>query len=338
MTNPVEKSSENEKKNIQENNENVAKEKSELSLSIPSTHSSDTVSESPITSAKESEINPWTYSHYARNYAIGLITVFYALILIVYEIMLLLWQWVNDVSDKEAQDAFVVHHRQYHYYVCVVAYIFFGYCYIVLLLKNQKCKTFFQFLSRKLLFQRGHEEEDIILLDNPTLMPNVGCLYLRLGAVLFAIVTVVFYAFATSLKSGYFQSNILLTIFFIIQTHFVYCSAILFDPKHYIINRFGTMHLFAINVVTAFKFIFAKGQANEVYIGKAFKLNKTSNLYYIPKVVSSLSTTATSIYTTTDSSTEDGSVINRIVRTATYAVEIDDGFGINGSTERALGK
>uniref|UniRef100_A0AC35GNJ0 Gustatory receptor n=1 Tax=Panagrolaimus sp. PS1159 TaxID=55785 RepID=A0AC35GNJ0_9BILA len=97
------------------------------------------------------------------------------------------------------------------------------------------------------------------------------------------------------------------------------------------------MHLFAINVVTAFKFIFAKGQANEVYIGKAFKLNKTSHLYYIPKVVSSLSTTATSIYTTTDSSIEDEPVINQIVRAATYAVEADDGFGINGSTERALG-
>uniref|UniRef100_A0AC35GMX7 Uncharacterized protein n=1 Tax=Panagrolaimus sp. PS1159 TaxID=55785 RepID=A0AC35GMX7_9BILA len=66
MANPIKESAENEEQNIHENNENFAKEKPKLLLSILSTHSSDTVSKSPITSAKESEINPWTFNHYAR--------------------------------------------------------------------------------------------------------------------------------------------------------------------------------------------------------------------------------------------------------------------------------
>uniref|UniRef100_A0AC34FZ66 Uncharacterized protein n=1 Tax=Panagrolaimus sp. ES5 TaxID=591445 RepID=A0AC34FZ66_9BILA len=356
MPNQDELSSKKEEKNVENKDGNVAKENLKLSVSIPSltltmaSELSNTVTESPITSlssSKEDEINPWTYNHYAKNYAIGLITVLYASILIVYAIMLALWQWVNDKFDKEVIAAYHKHHTQFNYYICVVSYIFFGYCYIVLLSKNQKCQSVIRFLRQKLFRQKVEENDKIF--DNSTLMPNVGCLYLRLGAVLFAMVAAVFYTYTATLKTGYFQANVLKTIFIIIQTHFVYCSSTLFDPKHYIICRFGTMHLAAINIVTVFQFVFAKGQSNGYSIGKAYKYNKTTNLIYVP-VFAPITTTTMNSYAINDSllsSNEEQNVhitntyepiLNRIVRATAYAGVSDDGLTETERTEAMLGK
>uniref|UniRef100_A0AC35EW48 Uncharacterized protein n=1 Tax=Panagrolaimus sp. PS1159 TaxID=55785 RepID=A0AC35EW48_9BILA len=233
----------------------------------------------------EGNEDPWPYNHYAKNYVIGLITVFYAVILIVYNMTLSLWFWNLDendkVAEKEAHNQFTV----FSYYSFGAGLIFFAYCYILILLKPRRWEEA-RNIFHKLFPNRWKKSFECK--ETERVMPDIGCLYLRFGA--------------------------------------------MFNTKHDIISRFGTMHLTAVNFNIAFQFIFEKTQSNQKSIDKVFKIAKNGSIIIVP--VNATTTLATTIATTATAATvsqesgelseenesENSTALIRVVRAAAEIV------------------
>uniref|UniRef100_A0AC35FZ15 Uncharacterized protein n=1 Tax=Panagrolaimus sp. PS1159 TaxID=55785 RepID=A0AC35FZ15_9BILA len=93
-------------------------------------------------------------------------------------------------------------------------------------------------------------------------LPNVGSVFLRVGTVVFAILTCIYFTFSTYMDV-FVELDICAVIFTIIQTHFLFYSSMMLDDRHYIITRFGAMHLVAANLITWFQFLFFKYQTTQ---------------------------------------------------------------------------
>uniref|UniRef100_A0A914R5Y4 Uncharacterized protein n=1 Tax=Panagrolaimus davidi TaxID=227884 RepID=A0A914R5Y4_9BILA len=231
-----------------------------------------------------------------------------------------------------------------HYANFGVGLIFFAYCYVLILLKPRRWEEARNIFHK---FFPNRWKKSFECNETERVMPDIGCLYLRFGAVIFAIITAVFFAYSASLHTLYYQVDILQTIFTIIQTHFIYCSSTMFNTKHDIISRFGTMHLTAVNFNIAFQFIFEKTQSNQKSIDKVFKIAKNGSIIIVP--VNITTTLATTIATTTtaatvsqesgDSSEEnENENLTALIRVARAAAEIVTSSGAKAYVVEDCGK
>uniref|UniRef100_A0AC35FG93 Uncharacterized protein n=1 Tax=Panagrolaimus sp. PS1159 TaxID=55785 RepID=A0AC35FG93_9BILA len=87
-------------------------------------------------------------------------------------------------------------------------------------MKPRKWKIF-RFIRQK--FGKSNVEENVKKMDE-TVMQNIGSLYLRLGAVVFAIIAVVYFSYSAYLRT-FLEFDVCSVIFTILQTHFVFCSS-----------------------------------------------------------------------------------------------------------------
>uniref|UniRef100_A0AC35TZD7 Otopetrin-2 n=1 Tax=Rhabditophanes sp. KR3021 TaxID=114890 RepID=A0AC35TZD7_9BILA len=92
--------------------------------------------------------------------------------------------------------------------------------------------------------------------------PSAGSMFERLGMVIFGIIGVVYYAFPLFIYAGKqnflalkIVQDILSIIFFFIQMHFLFCNSNLNIKSHYYLARFGFMHLVATNIWTWIRYI-----------------------------------------------------------------------------------
>ena len=123
-----------------------------------------------------------------RNYVSGLLTVFYFIIVIIYAVVLELSFRFTDPSNKEGLKRIKKNTLSFWLYMYIVSFLFFGYWYILRLLKTRRFNVFgklLQKLQRKTsddVFDGNRDNvinEELIV---STALPNVGSLYLRFGA------------------------------------------------------------------------------------------------------------------------------------------------------------
>uniref|UniRef100_A0AC34F309 Uncharacterized protein n=1 Tax=Panagrolaimus sp. ES5 TaxID=591445 RepID=A0AC34F309_9BILA len=152
-------------------------------LSITSSNASELSVDSfvsTISTVSNGEAEPWPYNHFAKNYLTSLLTVFYAVILIIYAVVLELQYQMTDKEDKKHMKQWLNNFYPFMYYVYGVAFLFFAYCYVMVLIKPKRLRIF-RYLLRKFGKQNSSDSEEET--EYETAMPNVGSLYLRLGAV-----------------------------------------------------------------------------------------------------------------------------------------------------------
>uniref|UniRef100_A0A914XLE1 Otopetrin n=1 Tax=Plectus sambesii TaxID=2011161 RepID=A0A914XLE1_9BILA len=88
---------------------------------------------------------------------------------------------------------------------------------------------------------------------------GAGSLYLRLGAVAFGIVGIVycglklFLCLEATCKPSYIVTNIIQPLFIFLQMHFIFCNSKMNVGKNCKLAKFGIMHLVAVNLWTWFR-------------------------------------------------------------------------------------
>uniref|UniRef100_A0A914QS77 Uncharacterized protein n=1 Tax=Panagrolaimus davidi TaxID=227884 RepID=A0A914QS77_9BILA len=174
------KDKDDKKESDETQNPNLSMIKTDKQKLAPSVSYTSQISVTSTASTASNDEDPWPYNHYAKNYVIGLITIFYAVILIVYNMTLTLWFWNLDENDKVAEKQAHNQFTIFSYYSFGVGLIFFAYCYVLILLKPRRWEEARNIFHK---FFPNRWKKSFECNETERVMPDIGCLYLRFGAV-----------------------------------------------------------------------------------------------------------------------------------------------------------
>uniref|UniRef100_A0A7E4W4G8 Otopetrin-2 n=1 Tax=Panagrellus redivivus TaxID=6233 RepID=A0A7E4W4G8_PANRE len=211
----------------------------------------------------------WIDNTDAKNSVIVALTVFYALIVTIFALVLELSHLLSGEDRRAVQNKDLI----FGMYMYGVSIIFLFYCYIVLLL-NPRWRTTLERCKSWIQFKRFNSEANITLDGGSSIAaatihrkvthdsPSAGSLFLRLGSVVFGVIGTVYYAFTAFLCfidsecSKYTVTvDVLAIVFIFTQMHFVFCNWKMTIMGHHTIARFGTMHLVAANLWTWIRYV-----------------------------------------------------------------------------------
>ncbi|CAD6192656.1 unnamed protein product [Caenorhabditis auriculariae] len=217
-------------------------------------------------------------------------TVFYALFLTIFSLVLELSHLLNDENQRKINTKDMI----FGLYMYGCSLLFFLYMYIVLLL-NPRWYSTMDYLKKLLSIcfrPKKTSSSDSLSSAAATVRkvthssPSAGSLFLRLGCIVFGVVGVVYYAFlvflctsddkCTNLSIALDVSAIL---FIFIQMHFIFCNWKLSITGSHMVSRLGTMHLIAANLWTWIRYVLMEESVMEKEIKEVFK-NKNYSLSY----------------------------------------------------------
>uniref|UniRef100_A0A914Z898 Uncharacterized protein n=1 Tax=Panagrolaimus superbus TaxID=310955 RepID=A0A914Z898_9BILA len=93
----------------------------------------------------------------------------------------------------------------------------------------------------------------------------------------------------------------------------------MFDTRHHLISRFGTMHLVAVNLITWFQYLLIKTESTSTSLGKVYKINKTI-AYYIATTTATSSSESSEEMEDDAAATASNDSLIRLVRAAANVV------------------
>ncbi|TKR59816.1 hypothetical protein L596_029433 [Steinernema carpocapsae] len=232
----------------------------------------------------------WIDNKQACGHFVSVLTCMYALILIIFSIIL-------EVSQKFTLNEWFAE-TLFYIFMYGSSILFFIYCYFFMihpgwfnyLLKIAYKKKWISNYRRWKIIKTSHTSE------------GAGSLYLRLGTLFFGSIGIAFYGLeifmcVSSYQCQGFQiANMSIAgVFTFIQMHFIFCNSKIVIVGSKNLAKLGTMHLVAVNVWTWFRFVLAKQTA------KSSKSSSGSD-YVVElarEVVNTLLTTTTQQTTTT---------------------------------------
>ncbi|CAP28179.1 Protein CBG08333 [Caenorhabditis briggsae] len=219
----------------------------------------------------------------ARTSLLTACTVFYALFLTIFSLVLELAHLLNDEESRKLNKKDII----FGLYMYGGSLVFFFYMYIVLLL-NPRWYSTMDYLGKMfgvcLTRPKVSPSSDSLSSAAATVRkvthssPSAGSLFLRLGSVVFGVTGVVYYAFLVFLCeldtncSALSTSLDVCAIFFIfIQMHFIFCNWKLSITGSHMVARIGTMHLVAANLWTWIRYVLMEEGVMEKEIREVFK-------------------------------------------------------------------
>ncbi|GMT31814.1 hypothetical protein PFISCL1PPCAC_23111 [Pristionchus fissidentatus] len=235
----------------------------------------------------------WTTKKNARSHFISLITALYALILIMFSL-------VVEISPAWKTGDYVTE-SIFHGYMYGMGVIFLSFVYCFVLYPGAINR-----LSRALSNRRE--------LDTPWQIPypmhtgeGAGSLYLRL---VFGCAGLVLYGLEIFLcidnencSTGHTSDLIFSTVFLFFQMHFIFCNSKLTVSRFKVICKIGFIHLAATNIWTWFRFVTAKQQAKiEKKQQYASAASSSSQEYYKDEIFDLISdgvSAVTDVYSST---------------------------------------
>ncbi|EFO92380.1 hypothetical protein CRE_10938 [Caenorhabditis remanei] len=219
----------------------------------------------------------------ARTSLLTACTVFYALFLTIFSLVLELAHLLNDEESRKLNKKDII----FGLYMYGGSLVFFFYMYIVLLL-NPRWYSTMDYLRKMfgvcLTRPKVSPSSDSLSSAAATVRkvthssPSAGSLFLRLGSVVFGVTGVVYYAFLVFLCdldptcSGLSISlDICAILFIFIQMHFIFCNWKLSITGSHMVARIGTMHLVAANLWTWIRYVLMEEGVMEKEIREVFK-------------------------------------------------------------------
>ncbi|KAK0426759.1 hypothetical protein QR680_009882 [Steinernema hermaphroditum] len=198
----------------------------------------------------------WIDNREACDHFVSVLTCLYALILIVFSIVL-------EVSQKFTVDEWFAE-TLFYIFMYGTSILFFIYCYFLMLhpgwfnylVKYAFKKQWISSYSKWKIRKTSHTGE------------GAGSLYLRLGTLFFGSIGIAFYGLEIFMCvssyqcHGYQIANMVIAgVFTFIQMHFIFCNSkiVIVGSRH--LAKLGSMHLVAVNVWTWFRFVLAKQTA-----------------------------------------------------------------------------
>ncbi|GMR30518.1 hypothetical protein PMAYCL1PPCAC_00713 [Pristionchus mayeri] len=193
----------------------------------------------------------WTTKKRARSHFISLITALYALILIMFSL-------VVEISPAWKTGDYVTE-SIFHGYMYGMGILFLCFVYTFVLYPG-----FVNSLLRAISKRKS--------LDSPRQIPypmhtgeGAGSLYLRLvfgcaGLVLYGL-EIFLCIDSDGCSNGHVSDLVFSTLFLFIQMHFIFCNSKLTVSRFKVICKIGFIHLTATNIWTWFRFVTAKQQA-----------------------------------------------------------------------------
>ncbi|CAI5447812.1 unnamed protein product [Caenorhabditis angaria] len=205
----------------------------------------------------------WMRDKDAKTSLLTACTVFYALFLTIFSLVLELAHLLNDEESRKLNNKDII----FGLYMYGGSILFFFYMYIVLLL-NPRWYTTMRYFSKIFKYPVVSPSSDSLSSAAATVRkvthssPSAGSLFLRLGSVIFGVIGVVYYAFLVFL-SHYEQKNnglstaldVCAILFIFIQMHFIFCNWKLSITGSHMVARIGTMHLVAANLWTWIRYV-----------------------------------------------------------------------------------
>lgn len=124
-----------------------------------------------------------------RNYMIGLLTIFYLVILVIYAVISELSAWLIDKDDKKYFEHLRTKSLIFNLYIYIASFLFFGYWYILFAQRKWNIRKLKQ-RNWKRNSDNTHTAKVmssfIAVINNEITaikLPNVGSVYLRVGTV-----------------------------------------------------------------------------------------------------------------------------------------------------------
>ncbi|ULT97136.1 hypothetical protein L3Y34_005155 [Caenorhabditis briggsae] len=236
-----------------------------------------------IDKTPESAETTWMRDKKAKTSLLTACTVFYALFLTIFSLVLELAHLLNDEESRKLNKKDII----FGLYMYGGSLVFFFYMYIVLLL-NPRWYSTMDYLGKMfgvcLTRPKVSPSSDSLSSAAATVRkvthssPSAGSLFLRLGSVVFGVTGVVYYAFLVFLCeldtncSALSTSLDVCAIFFIfIQMHFIFCNWKLSITGSHMVARIGTMHLVAANLWTWIRYVLMEEGVMEKEIREVFK-------------------------------------------------------------------
>uniref|UniRef100_A0A1I7UH69 Otopetrin-2 n=1 Tax=Caenorhabditis tropicalis TaxID=1561998 RepID=A0A1I7UH69_9PELO len=244
-----------------------------------------------IDKTPESAETTWMRDKKAKTSLLTACTVFYALFLTIFSLVLELAHLLNDEESRNVNNKDII----FGLYMYGGSLLFFFYMYIVLLL-NPRWYSTMDYLRKMfeicLAKPKVSPSSDSLSSAAATVRkvthssPSAGSLFLRLGSVVFGVTGVVYYAFLVFLCTLDTNCHALSTsldvcaIFFIfIQMHFIFCNWKLSITGSHMVARIGTMHLVAANLWTWIRYVLMEEGVMEKEIREVFKHRPLGHSY-----------------------------------------------------------
>lgn len=245
-----------------------------------------------IDKTPESAETTWMRDKKAKTSLLTACTVFYALFLTIFSLVLELAHLLNDEESRKLNKKDII----FGLYMYGGSLVFFFYMYIVLLL-NPRWYSTMDYLGKLfgvcLTRPKVSPSSDSLSSAAATVRkvthssPSAGSLFLRLGSVVFGVTGVVYYAFLVFLCeldtncSALSTSLDICAIFFIfIQMHFIFCNWKLSITGSHMVARIGTMHLVAANLWTWIRYVLMEEGVMEKEIREVFNHRPMGGQHY----------------------------------------------------------
>ncbi|CDH93213.1 OToPetrin-Like [Caenorhabditis elegans] len=235
-----------------------------------------------IDKTPESAETTWLRDKKAKTSLLTACTVFYALFLTIFSLVLELAHLLNDEESRKLNKKDII----FGLYMYGGSLLFFFYMYIVLLL-NPRWYSTMEYLKKLFGICRTSPKvapsSDSLSSAAATVRkvthssPSAGSLFLRLGSVVFGVTGVVYYAFLVFLCELDPNCSALSTsldvcaiLFIFIQMHFIFCNWKLSITGSHMVARVGTMHLVAANLWTWIRYVLMEEGVMEKEIREVF--------------------------------------------------------------------
>uniref|UniRef100_A0A914VLA5 Uncharacterized protein n=1 Tax=Plectus sambesii TaxID=2011161 RepID=A0A914VLA5_9BILA len=235
----------------------------------------------------------WIDDPEARSTVFSTFSGFYALVVVIFSIVLELSHVLADVKEQHDMRIKDLIFGSFMYGGGVV---FFVYCYGVLI--NPKWSQSAIRLKSAVIRQLSTNSLEVdrqVSTDNSSgsisskvshSSPTAGCLYLRLGCVVFGVVGIVYYAFSIfSCTTGHITDcdgftttlDAFAIIFVFVQMHFIFSNSKMTIHASRNVARWGTMHLVAANLWTWIRYVLLEERETRREIMIFGQLNDTSS-------------------------------------------------------------
>ncbi|CAB3409455.1 unnamed protein product [Caenorhabditis bovis] len=257
-------------------------ERSDSASSSEENSENGSVSINEIERTTESAETTWMRNENAKNSMITAGTVFYALFLTIFSLVLELAHLVNDEESRKLNKKDII----FGLYMYCGSIVFFFYMYVVLLL-NPRWYVTMGYLKK--LFHvfsppKPSPSTDTLSSAVATIRkvthssPSAGSLFLRLGCIVFGVIGVVYNAFLVFLCNWEPNCSALSTsldvcaiVFIFIQMHFIFCNWKISITGSHLVARIGTMHLVAANLWTWIRYVLMEEGVMEREIREVFQ-------------------------------------------------------------------